>query len=120
MPRAGPVVNLSRGGPLKLIGTLRGDGSFLAAARRIPVSYQIELYRRGGMILASGEVNGEILPRMASALKASLRLEGGETVNLTLREVAADMAAFDLDEAGAVLGHQQLAAGRTPARTASA
>ena len=106
-------MNHGRGGPLKLIGTLRGDGSLLAAARRVAVTYQIELYRRGTMALASGEVSGDMSSRMAQANTGTLRLETGETVNVTLREVAADMAAFDLDEAGALLGHQHLAAKKT-------
>jgi hypothetical protein len=112
-------VNHKRGGPLKLIATLRGQGSFLAAARRIPVTYQVDLYRRGGGQLASGEVAGQMTGRVASAQTGSLTLEDGQTVGLILREVAADMAAFDLQEADVRVLHDALAARNAPSGAAA-
>ena len=110
----GRDVNHKRGGPLKLISTLRGDGSFLAGGRRIPVTYQVDLYRRGGGELASGEVAGQMTGRVAQARTGSLTLEDGQTVNLILREVAADMAAFDLQEADVRVLHDALNARNAP------
>ena len=98
-------MKLVRGGPLKLITTLRGSGSLLASARRTPVTYQIELYRRGQAELASGEAAGEMSPRQAGALTATLRLETGQDVGVTIREMAADVASFDVNEAGVELCH---------------
>jgi hypothetical protein len=109
----------SRGGPLKLLSTLRGQG-MLIGARGIAVHYQVDLFRRGSMTLASGEIEGRLVTIRGRDGAASLRLEDGSVVAVTLRDVGADLAAFDVDEAGAALCHD-LASGRaTPATAATA
>jgi hypothetical protein len=103
----------SRGGPLRLLGTLRGEG-VLFATTQVRVRYQVDLFRRGSMMIASGELEGRFSPVKGRDLRARLRLEDGAVVDVTLRDVGADLAAFDVDEAGAQRCHE-MAAGGAPA-----
>lgn len=92
----------AKGGPLRLSFTLRGDGALLAAGA-IPVRYQIDVFRRGASEIASGELEGRMASLRGRQGAARLRLEGGGEIGITLSHVEADLAAFDVDDAEALL-----------------
>jgi len=102
----------SRGGPLRLLGTLRGEGKLLVAAAQIPVQYQVDLFTRGAILIATGEVEGRLSPLRGKPGAVRLRLEDGCIIEIKLTEVNADLAAFEAEEAGAKYCHD-LGAGRT-------
>ncbi len=104
----------SRGGPLRLLATLRGDGALLSARSPIEVRYQVDLFTRGAVLIATGEVEGRLAPLRGKQEGFRLRLEDGCVINIKLNEVNVDLAAFEADEAGAKYCHD-LNAGGPPA-----
>ena len=83
---------------LKLLKTLRGDGSLLAAARVIAVGYQMDLYADGDRQVASGSLDGDFAG-LAEALEggdAVLTREDGVETQVTLENVEDDGAEFQV------------------------
>jgi hypothetical protein len=103
---------------LKLVGSLRGAGALLSGSLKINVSYAIDLFRRGQMRVAGGEVDGRMAVKLRTSKACTLRLEGGELIVVALREVAADFASFDADEAGSAICHDVFENKTTPAAAA--
>jgi hypothetical protein len=87
-----------RGGPLRLVRSLRGDGTLMWGRRAArPVSYSIDLYAQGELMSGDGDICGEftdLVGRMPS--DARLKLASGETVQLKLGDIAADTASIEL------------------------
>ena len=105
----------TRGGPLRLISTLRGEGALLGAAAPIAVHYQVDLFTRGAMIIATGEVEGRLSALRGKLGAFRLRLDDGCLIEVRLTETGPDFAAFEADEASARLCHD-----RGPQRDAAA
>ena len=87
-----------RGGPLKLVKSLRGDGILMwgrRACRR--VAYRIDVYRQGLLISGDGEVSGEFSELVGrSPANARLRLAGGQEVPVGFLDIGADAASIEL------------------------
>ena len=91
-------MNRSRGGPLRLLKSLRGDGTLMwgrSATRN--VAYAIDLYGQGPMLSGDGEVRGDLadlVDRVPANLR--LRLASGREVPIALAGIEADSASLDL------------------------
>jgi hypothetical protein len=99
----------SRGGPLKLIGALRGDGVLVGGGGKFPVRYKIDLFRRGGVRIAIGEVEGQLSSRLAGGVAGRLKLENGTPLAVAMGDVSADLASFEVEDEGAILCHEAFA-----------
>ena len=83
-----------RGGPMRLIKTLRGKGELRWGARqKREVSYGIDFYSQGALRSAAGDVRGDLAaladrPRV----EARLRLEDGEELQVDRTAVAISVA----------------------------
>ena len=99
-PKAkGPGFGSRRGNrPLKLLKTLRGDGTLLADGRTFTVGYQLDLYADGERSVASGSLDGDF-SGLAEALEggeAVLTQEDGDETPETLETVEDDGAEFQV------------------------
>ena len=83
---------------LKLLKTLRGDGSLLAAGRTIAVGYQMDLYADGDRQVASGSLDGDFagLVEDLEGGEAVLTQEDGVDTPVTLENVEDDGAEFQV------------------------
>lgn len=83
---------------LKLLKTLRGDGVLLAGERSFPVGYQLDLYADGDRTVGSGSVDGDFagLGDDLEGGEATLTLEDGVVMSLTLETVEDDGAEFQI------------------------
>jgi hypothetical protein len=88
----------SRGGPLRLLKSLRGDGTLMWGrnAHRA-VSYCIDLYGQGAFLSGDGDIRGDLADLVGKA-PANLRLRtaGGEDFRLVFHDVGANMASVEL------------------------
>ena len=89
---------LSRSGPLKHLGSLRGNGSLSAAGGREglgPVVYEIDGYLDRTARSANGKVEGDAcaLAKAFRAGAATLSLSSGASVNVVLSNPQGDSAA---------------------------
>ena len=86
------------GRPLRLIGTLRGEGVLLwgkSASR--PVSYAVDLYREGELQSANGDVRGDLTGLVDRVpVNVRLRLHDGVEVDVLLSDIEAEAAAIEL------------------------
>lgn len=91
-------MNRGRGGPLRLLKSLRGDGTLMwgrQAAR--PVAYSIDLYGQGQHLSGDGEVVGDLADLVGRApANPRLRLASGKEAALIFRGIAADSASIEL------------------------
>jgi len=87
-----------RGGPLRLVRSLRGDGTLMWGRRGArPVSYAIDLYAQGCLLSGDGDVRGEFADLVGKApADARLQLASGETVQIVFCDIAADTATIEL------------------------
>lgn len=83
---------------LKLLKTLRGDGTLLAASRTIAVGYQMDLYADGDRSVASGSLDGDFagLVDDLEGGEAVLTQEDGVQTPVTLENVEDDGAEFQV------------------------
>jgi hypothetical protein len=88
----------SRGGPLRLVKSLRGDGTLMwgRQANR-PVSYSIDVYAQGTLMSGDGDVRGELVDLVGKTpVNLRLRLADGEEVRIMFRDISADVASIEL------------------------
>ncbi|HZZ89730.1 MAG TPA: hypothetical protein VFE13_15490 [Caulobacteraceae bacterium] len=88
----------SFGGPLKLLGSLRGEGELLwGASGSRPVTYAIDVYSQGSARTASGDVRGDLAVLVARApANLRLRFSDGTESPVSLGDVEADTATVEL------------------------
>jgi len=91
-------MHTKRGGPLRLLKSMRGDGTLMwgrQAARA--VSYCIDLYGQGGFLSGDGDVRGDLSDLVGKApSNTRLRLASGEEAPVTLGDIEADSASIEL------------------------
>ncbi len=97
----------SRGGPLRLISTLRGEGALLGAASPIAVHYQVDLFTRGAITIATGEVEGRLSALRGKLGAFRLRLDDGCLLDVRITDASPEFASFEADEASAKLCHDR-------------
>lgn len=87
-----------RGGPLRLLKSLRGDGMLMWGVRaRRRVAYRIDVYRQGILLSGDGEVSGELSELVGrSPANPRLRLSGGQEVAVGFLDIGADAASIEL------------------------
>ena len=89
-----------RGGHLKLLGTLRGEGDLILADHRRTVSYRIDLFDQGHTRSTSGDIRGDFgdldIAEDSDPVQAILRFEGGGETAILLTEVEVDAAVIQL------------------------
>jgi hypothetical protein len=85
-------------GPLRLIRSIRGEGTLLwAASSGQTVSYSIDLYRQGRILSGNGDVRGSLTSLVGrNPPNVRLRLANGLEVSVALTDIEADTATFDL------------------------
>jgi hypothetical protein len=88
----------SHTGPLRLIRSIRGEGTLLwAAASARPVAYAIDLYSQGQMRSGNGEVRGTLSSLVGrNPANVRLRLADGVEIPVELTEIEPDRAMIDL------------------------
>jgi hypothetical protein len=86
------------GGPLRLLHTLRGDGTLLWGANgQRPVAYAIDVYGQGQMRTASGDVRGDLAALVSrSPANVRLRFADGFEAPVALSEIEVDTATIEL------------------------
>ena len=91
-------MNRARGGPLRLLKSLRGDGTLLWGRRGSrAVAYSIDLYGQGPLISGDGEVQGDLAELVGRAPPdVRLRLASGHEAPIVLRDIEPDSAALEL------------------------
>ena len=91
-------MQIRRGGPLRLVKSLRGDGTLMWGRRAArPVSYSIDLYAQGSLLSGDGDVRGEFADLVGrQPADARLRLADGEIYQLVFCDIAADTATIEL------------------------
>ncbi|HEY1435778.1 MAG TPA: hypothetical protein VGG65_10400 [Thermoanaerobaculia bacterium] len=91
-------MNRTRGGPLRLVKSLRGEGTLMwgrGSARE--VSYSIDLYGQGPLLSGDGDVRGNLADLVGrSPANVRLRLASGHEAPITLCGIEADSASIDL------------------------
>jgi hypothetical protein len=87
-------------GPLRLIRSIRGEGTLLwAASSSQAVSYAIDLYRQGQVLSGNGDIRGSLAGLVGrNPPNVRLRLVGGVEVGIALMDIEADEAIFELVE----------------------
>ena len=88
-------------GPIRLIRSIRGEGTLLwAASSSQTVSYAIDLYRQGQLLSGNGDVRGSLASLVGrNPPNVRLRLADDLEVGIALTDIEADRAMFDLLEA---------------------
>lgn len=91
-------MNRIRGGPLRLLKSLRGDGTLMWGRRATrEVAYAIDLYGQGPMLSGDGEVRGDLTDLVGRApINVRLRLASGRETPINLCGIEADSASIDL------------------------
>jgi hypothetical protein len=91
-------MNRARGGPLRLLKSLRGDGTLMWGRRSArPVVYSIDLYGQGSMMSGDGDVQGDLSELVGrSPSNVRLRLSDGQEAAIALRGIEADSASIEL------------------------
>jgi hypothetical protein len=91
-------MNRPRGGPLRLLKSLRGDGALLWGRRSTrDVAYAIDLYGQGPMLSGDGEVRGDLSDLVGRApANLRLRLANGRETEIALCGIEPDSASIDL------------------------
>ena len=79
---------------MKLLRTLRGDGTLSTPSGELPVAYEISCFSQGDDVIADGALNGDLSGLEESADGLRLRLADGRQVTIILA---------DIDETGAEL-----------------
>ena len=87
-----------RAGPLRLLKSLRGDGTLIWGRRSArPVSYCIDLYGQGSWFTGDGDVRGDFADLVGrSPADVRLRLSDGREAAVALGDIAADVASIEL------------------------
>jgi hypothetical protein len=87
-----------RGGALRLLKSLRGDGTLMWGQRATrAVTYSIDLYGQGQYLSGDGEVLGDLADLVGRApANPRLRLATGQEATLIFRGIAADSASIEL------------------------
>jgi hypothetical protein len=88
----------TRGGRLRLVKSLRGDGALMWGRQATrPVSYSIDLYAQGHFTSGDGDVRGEFRDLVGKTpMNLRLRLAGGEEVRIIFRDVGVEVASIEL------------------------
>lgn len=82
--------------PMKFLGALRGAGKLEFDGVVSPVAYQLDLYDTGSAGRSgSGVVEGDLSSAVEGG-SARLRLEAGGAVDITLQEIDAEGAVFEV------------------------
>jgi hypothetical protein len=86
------------GGPLRLLRSMRGQGTLLWGANGSrAVTYAIDVYGQGQMRTASGDVRGDLAALVSrSPANVRLRFEDGTEVPAALNDIEADTATVEL------------------------
>jgi len=86
------------GGPLRLLRSMRGEGTLLWGANGSrAVTYAIDVYGQGQMRSASGDVRGDLAVLVSrSPSNVRLRFADGAETPITLTEIEADTATIEL------------------------
>jgi hypothetical protein len=94
--------------PLRLISALRGQGTLTWSGGSVSAAYELDLFDRGAVHLASGNLEGDFSSLMAkddgAAAQAGggrLRLDDGREVDIVL--ISLDPAGADFEANGDVL-----------------
>lgn len=87
-----------RGGPLRLVRSLRDEGALLWDKRgERAVAYAIDLYSQGELLSGDGDVRGDLTGLVGRApANVRLRLADGTVVSVALTDIEADSAAIEL------------------------
>ena len=91
-------MNRSRGGPLRLLKSLRGDGTLLWGRNSTrDVAYAIDLYGQGPMLSGDGEVRGDLANLVGrTPPNLRLRLASGRETAIALCGTEPESASVDL------------------------
>jgi hypothetical protein len=91
-------MNRGRGGPLRLLKSLRGDGTLMWGRRATrPVTYSIDLYGQGQLLSGDGDVTGDLTDLVGRApANARLRIASGQEAPIAFRDIEADSASIEL------------------------
>jgi hypothetical protein len=91
-------MNRGRTGPLRLLKTLRGDGTLVWGRRSTrAVSYSVDLYGQGRWLSGDGDVRGELSELVGRALlNVRLRLADGLEAPISIRDIDAESASIEL------------------------
>ena len=91
-------MNRGRGGPLRLLKSLRGEGKLVWGRRSArAVTYSIDLYGQGAMLSGDGEVQGDLTDLVGKAtVGVRLQLASGQEAAINLRGIEADSASIEL------------------------
>ena len=87
--------------PLRLVGATRGNGTLIRSGVAVAVNYELDLFARGAVRLASGSLEGDFSASGATdpddipPERAQLRLAGGRELEIELIALGAVGAEFD-------------------------
>jgi len=84
-----------RGGPIKFLGALRGDGTLISPAGETAVTYQLDVYQGAAGRTGSGAVDGA-MPEAGETDEARLRLADGRELAVTLQEADENGASIEI------------------------
>jgi hypothetical protein len=86
------------GGPLRLVKSLRGEGTLVWGRRPSRgVSYSIDLYGQGSSLSGDGDVRGDFTDLVGrDPADVRLRLANGEEAAIVLIDIEADAASIEL------------------------
>lgn len=100
--------------PLRLLGALRGDGALVWSGGAIAVTYELDLFGRGPLRVANGNLEGDfsaLIPadpdEPARPKGLRLRLDDGGELEIALVALDADGGEFDAQ--GAAVGAYMVA-----------
>jgi hypothetical protein len=91
-------MNRGRTGPLRLLKSLRGEGTLLWGRQSArAVSYSVDLYGQGRWLSGDGDVRGELADLAGRVLlNLRLRLADGREALVAIRDVQPDSASIEL------------------------
>ncbi len=88
--------------PLRLVSALRGQGGVIWSGGSVTASYELDLFDRGAVHMASGNLEGDFSALVgddegvaAQAAGARLRLDDGRELDIDLLSLEADYADFE-------------------------
>lgn len=87
-----------RGGHLRLVRSLRDEGSLLWGKRgERAVTYAVNLYRQGELLTANGEVSGDLATLVGrTPADVRLRFADGTVLPVALTDVEPDSATVEI------------------------
>lgn len=87
-----------RAGPLRLLKSLRGDGTLMFGRRSTrPVTYCVDLYGQGAWLTGDGDVRGEFADLIGRApADVRLRFSDGQEAAIALRDIETGVASIEL------------------------